>query len=75
MSFYRYIRVKWIVIDELIYIFLLCVGAPHMWCGCLALCVRRLNTTQVMVRIKVTYRQEVYKSYLIGMSLFVVGKT
>ena len=40
MSFYRYVRVKWIVIDELIYIFLLL-------CGCSAHVVRRLNTTQV----------------------------
>ena len=37
MSFYRYVRVKWIVIDELIYIFLLL-------CGCSAHVVRRLDT-------------------------------
>ena len=40
MSFYRYIRVKWIVIDELIYIFLLL-------CGCSAHVVRMLSTMRV----------------------------
>lgn len=47
MSFYRYIRVKWIVIDDLYTSFSYCAGAPHMWCGGLTLCVRMLNTTQV----------------------------
>ena len=40
MSFYQYVRVKWIVIDELIYIFLLL-------CGYSAHVVRRLNTMRV----------------------------
>mgnify|MGYP001691221080 CR=1 FL=1 len=48
MSFYRYVRAKWIVIDELIYIFLLL-------CGCSAHVVRRLNKNAY--KGKATYRR------------------